>query len=448
VRVPGRRLAGIAGLAVAASLVPALSPLRAAGARLAYPPAKQGDVVQNYGAVAVADPYRWLENAEDPDTIRWVEAENALTRSYLDDPRRETIKARLTDRMNYSRISVPAKRGARYFFFRNSGLQNQWVLYVREGREGAERVLLDPNTLSADGTVALGGPAWTRDGALLGYSLSRSGSDRQEIHVRDVATGQDLAATVLWAKFSGATWAPDKTGFYYTRFPQPGTVPAGDENYFAKVFFHRLGEPQEKDALIFESPDNKEVLWGARLTLDGRYLILTGNQGASGKSEVWIADRKNGGKPERLFRGFADAYAYVGDAGGRLFFKTDKDAPLGRLVSVDAGHGVRDPVAVIAEGKEPLEAARIVNGQIVALRLVNACSRLSIHSLDGRELKQIDLPAMGSISSVQGEADDTEMFFDFTSFAYPSTPYRYDFKTGRRASSRTWTPGSRPAPTR
>jgi len=395
-----------------------------------YPPAKQGAIVQDYGAVKVADPYRWLENADDPDTVRWVEAENALTRSYVDGPRREAIKARITALLDFPRVSVPEKQGTRYFFTRNSGLQNQSVLYVREGLDGPERVLLDPNALSADGTVALVGTAPTQDGALLGYSLSRSGSDRQEIYVRDVATGKDLPDKVL-AKFTGIVWTPDKTGFYYTRFPQPGSVPAGDENYFAKVYFHRLGESQDKDTLVFESLDRKEVIWGANLTLDGRYLILSGNEGSSDKSEVWIADRTGDGKPALLFKGFADAYAYVGDADGRLFFMTDKGAPLWRLVAVDVAHGGREAAPVLAEGKERLESVSIVNEQIVVKRLKDASSRLSVHALDGREVAAIALPALGTISSITGEADDTEMFFDFTSFAYPSTPFRYDFKTGR-----------------
>ena len=395
-----------------------------------YPPAKKGTIVQDYGAVKVADPYRWLEDAADPETARWVDAENALTRSYLDGPRRDAIKARLTALLDFPRVSVPEKQGARYFFTRNSGLQNQSVLYVREGLNGQERVLLDPNALSPDGTVALVGTAPTQDGALLGYSLSRSGSDRQEIYVRDVTTGKDLPDKVL-AKFTAIIWTPDKAGFYYTRFPQPGSVPAGDENYFAKVYFHRLGDPQDKDTLVFETPDKKEVLWGANLTLDGRYLVITGNEGSSDKSEVWVADRKGDGKPGLLFKGFADAYTYVGDADGRLFFMTDRGAPLWRLVAVDVAHGGREAIPVIAEGKQRLESASIVNKQIVARRLENASNRLFVHGLDGREVASIPLPALGTISSVTGEADDTEMFFDFTSFAYPLTPFRYDFKTAR-----------------
>jgi prolyl oligopeptidase len=401
--------------------------------RLKYPEAKKGTVVQDYGTIKVADPYRWLEKADLPETVRWVDAENALTRSYLDGPRRDAIKTRLTELANYPRVSVPEKQGNRYFFTRNSGLQNQSVLYVREGPTGPERVLLDPNTLSADGTAALVSSAPTQDGTLLGYSISRSGSDQQEISVRDVGTGKDLADKVLWAKFTAITWTPDKAGFYYTRFPQPGSVPASDENYGAKVYFHRLGTGQDQDTLVFESPERKEVVWSASVTLDGRYLIVTGNEGSSDKSEVWVADRSHGDKPSLLFKGFADAYSYAGDADGRLYFVTDKDAALGRVVAVDVAHGSHEAVPVIAEGKDKLDFIAVVNHQIVVERLKDASSRLTLHDLDGKETKSVELPVLGTISTLTGDADDTEMFFDFASFAYPATPFRYDFKTGKTA---------------
>jgi len=430
--IPRRRRlrsgAAILGLTLAAATIP-LGIARAA--RLAYPPAQKSAVVQEYGGVKVADPYRWLEKADDPQTVAWVNAENALTRSYLDSPRREAIKARLTELINYPRVSAPEKQGSRYFFTRNSGLQNQSVLYVREGLDGPERVLLDPNALSPDGTVALGVTTPTQDGTLLGYSLSRSGSDRQELYVRDVATGKDRGDKVQWAKFSGITWTPDNSGFYYTRFAQPGTVPAGEENYSSKVYFHRLGEAQDRDTLVIESPERKEVVWEPSVTLDGRYLILAGYEGASSKTEVQVADRKGDGKPHLLFKGFADAWTFAGDAGGRLFFMTDKDAPLGRVVAVDVAHGGREALPVVAERKDKLEGATIVNGQVVVRWLQDASARLTIHDLDGTEKKQIELPALGTVETITGDPDDTEMSFDFTSFAYPRTPFRYDFKTGQ-----------------
>jgi prolyl oligopeptidase len=424
------RLLAIAGAVLLAAAVALLAPAARAD-RPKYPPARASDVVQDFGGVKVADPYRWLENADDPETARWVEAENALTRSYLDSPRRDAIKARLTQLIDYPRVSVAEKQGTRYFFTRNSGLQNQSVLYVREGLRGSERVLLDPNTLSPDGTVALDFTVPTQDGALVGYSLSRSGSDRQELYVRDVATGKDLPDKVMWAKFSALAWTPDKSGFYYSRYPQPGTVPAGDENYFSKVYFHRLGEPQDKDTLVIESPERKETLWTANLSLDGRYLVLTGYEGASDKTEVQVADRQGDGKPSLLFKGFADAWSFIGDSGGRLYFVTDKDAPLQRVVAVDVAHGGREPVPVVAQRAYKLDGATIVNHQVVVKWLEDANTRLTVHALDGTEVKQIALPALGTVEALTGDPDDTEMGFDFTSFVYARTPFRYDFKTGQ-----------------
>jgi prolyl oligopeptidase len=239
-------------------------------------------VVDDYHGTRVADPYRWLEEADSRETVRWVAEENALVREYVDGPARDAIRRRLAELYDYPRLSVPELRGGRYFYFRNTGLQDQSVLFVRE--DGRERVLLDPNTLSEDGTVALTLAAPTRDGRLLAYAISRSGSDRQEILVRDVETGRDLPDRVLWAKFTGISWTPRNEGFYYTRFPEPGTVPAGDESYFGKAFYHRLGRPQEEDALVYERPEDKELFPSAAVTRDGRWLVLSTAKGASGKA--------------------------------------------------------------------------------------------------------------------------------------------------------------------
>jgi prolyl oligopeptidase len=402
-----------------------------ARSRLAYPPARKAAVVDDYNGVKVADPYRWLENADDPETVAWVDQQNTLTRSLLDRPEREAIKKRLTELFDYPRLSVPTRRGDRYFYSRNSGLQNQSVLFVREGK-GPERVLLDPNTLSADGTVALHSAMTTRDGSLLAYSLSRGGSDREEIYVKDVATGQDRPDKLLWAKFTSLTWTPDKTGLYYQRFPVPGTVPPGDENYFGKVYFHRLGDPQGKDALVLEHPD-KDVTLGTDITRDGRFLVLTAFKGATNKTEVFVLDRQLGERTPRLLgftRGFADAWGFVGEDGGRFFFQTDKDAPLNRVVAVPAGQMAAQPIEIVPPGTDKLAFTTLVAHRLVLGRLKNASDRLYVHDLDGRLEKEIVLPTLGSIGGISGEADDDEMFLGFTSFTFPLTPYRYSFKDG------------------
>ncbi len=396
-----------------------------------YPAARKADVVDDYHGTRVADPYRWLEDADGPETVAWVAAENRLTASLLAGPEREAIKKRLEQLFDYPRVSVPERHAGRTFYARNTGLQNQAVVYVREGPAGAERVLLDPNGLSPDGTVALTAISVTRDGSLMAYTLAKSGSDRQEIFVRDVASGNDLLDHLLWAKFTTISWTPDKKGFFYTRFPEPGKVPAGDESYYARVHYHELGEPQDRDPLIYERPEQRELFCQGVATRDGRLLLLLVSQGSSEKSEVFVRDLTVPGAPIRpVFTGFADAWNFVDEVDGRFFFLTDKAAPLGRVMAVDLGKGETSPVEVLAEGTDKLEAAAIVNRTLVALRLRNASSRVELHSLDGKALRAIDLPALGSVVGLTGEPDDDEMFLGFSSFTHPATPFRYEFKTG------------------
>jgi prolyl oligopeptidase len=382
-------------------------------------------VVDDYHGTRVADPYRWLEDADSPETGRWVAEENALVREYLDGPARDAIRRRLAELYDYPRLSVPERRGGCYFYFRNSGLQDQSVLFVREG--GKERVLLDPNTLSADGTVALTLAAPTRDGRLLAYAISRSGSDRQEILVREVETGRDLPDRVLWAKFTGISWTPGNAGFYYTRFPEPGTVPAGDESYFGKAFYHRLGRPQDEDTLVYERPEDKELFPSAAVTRDGRWLVLSTAKGASGKAEIRIRDLRRPEAAEMaLFTGFEHDVSFVDEVGGRFFFRTDEEAPRGRVVAVDVLNG-GVPAEIVGQGKDKLEGVAIVHKTLVAHRLRDASSRLELHELDGRFLREIPLPGLGTVAGLTGEPDDDEAFLAFTSFTEPSTPYRWDF---------------------
>jgi prolyl oligopeptidase len=381
--------------------------------------------VDDYHGTRVADPYRWLEDADLPETLRWVEEENALLRRTLDGPVRDALRRRLAELYDYARLSVPELRGGRHFYFRNTGLQDQSVLFVREG--GAERILLDPNTLSPDGTVALTLAAPTRDGRLLAYAISRSGSDRQEILVRDVVTGRDLPDRVLWAKFTGISWAPGNQAFYYTRFPEPGAVPSGDENYFGKVYLHRRGRSQGEDDLVYERPEDKELFPAASVTRDGRYLVLSTARGASGKAEIHVRDLQAPGSPLLpLFTGFLHDVSFVDEVEGRFFFRTDEGASRGRVVAADLARGPA-AVEVLPEGKDKLEGVAIVHRTLVVHRLRDASSRLELHDLDGRFLREIPLPGLGTVAGLTGEPDDPEMFLGFTSFTEPATPYRWDF---------------------
>jgi prolyl oligopeptidase len=301
-----------------------------------YPKTTTVDQIDDYHGTRVADPYRWLEEDLAPDTMAWVDAQNALTRSILDGPRRDTIRARLAELYNYPRTGLPQKRGRRYFFTHNTGLQNQPVLHVREGVSGDARVLLDPNALATDGTAALTALEPDEQGDLLAYGLSKSGSDVQEIRVRDIASGLDRDDRLDWVKFATIAWLRDSSGFYYTRFPAPGTVVAGDENYFQRVYFHRLGDPQDRDRLICERTDDKEIVFAVDLSDDDRYLVISSNKGSSDKSEVHVVDRHAAdAAPKPLFTGFASAYELIDAVTGRLFFKTDEQAPMGRVIAVD-----------------------------------------------------------------------------------------------------------------
>ncbi len=402
----------------------------------AYPPAAKGDVSDDYFGTRVADPYRWLEKADDPATTTWVAAENSLTRSALDRPERDAIKARLTELYDYPKISIPEKKGNRYFFFKNTGLQNQSVYYVQEGPASEPRALIDPNTMSTDGTVALTNTSPTKDGRLVGYAVSRSGSDRQEISVRDVATGKDLPDKIVWVKFSNIAWTPDGKGFFYTRYPQPGTVPAGEEHYFPKLYYHRLGDPEDKDAMFFEKPTDKEVTIGGYVTYDGRWLVILPGKGASNKTEVWALDlSKKGAKPVAVFTGYDNAYAPAEVVDGRLYTTTDRDAPLGRVIAVDLNRLPKDNrdapfVELVPQGKDTIQSAYIVNKKLLVRHLRNASTALDVRSLSGKLEKEIALPGIGSVGGISGDADQTEMYVAYSSFTQPPTNFRYDFGKG------------------
>jgi prolyl oligopeptidase len=405
-----------------------------------YPPAAKGDVVEDYHGTKVADPYRWMEKADDPATATFVEAENALTRKVLDRPGRAAIEKRLTELYNYPKIGVPRHRGPYYFFTRNAGLQNQSVYYVQKGLAGEPRALIDPNTLSTDGTVALTNTSPSRDGKLLGYALSKSGSDRQEIFVRDVATGKDLPDHLQWMKFSPITWTKDGKGFYYSHLPVPGTVPAGDEHYFPKLYYHRLGEPQEKDRLVFEKPGEKEVGVSSDISWDGRWLMLLASKGASNKTEVQVVDlTKPGFKPALVFKGFDHGYNVAEVVNGRLYAWTDRDAPMGRMVTVKLGalrSGSQTEAlftTVVPETKDKLTFGAIMSKTLVLNYLHNASTAITIRDLSGKHPADLALPGIGTVNTTSGEYADKEIFFGFASFTVPSTIYRYEIPTRKLA---------------
>ena len=399
-----------------------------------YPVAKKIDQVDDYHGVKVADPYRWLEELDSQDTRNWVEAENQITFSFLESiPARSAIKDRLTKLWNYEKYGVPFKEGSRYFYTRNSGLQNQSVLYTVASLDGTPKEVLDPNTLSTDGTVALSGMQVSNDGKLLAYSLSASGSDWQEWKVRDVETGRDLADDLKWVKFSGASWAHDDSGFYYSRYDEPKGDSLKDTNYFQKVYFHKLGTPQSDDVLVYERPDQKDWLFSGSVTEDGNYLVLAIYQGTDSKNRVYYKDLKNkNSEVVKLLDGFDAAYSFVGNNGSRFWFQTDLQSPRGKIIEIDVTKpALENWKVLVPESKEALQSSTYVNHKFILNYLKDAYTQVRVHDAAGKLLSEVQLPGIGSAEGFGGKATSTETFYSFTGFTTPTTIYRYDTVTGK-----------------
>ncbi|MGC2261298.1 MAG: prolyl oligopeptidase family serine peptidase [Candidatus Sulfotelmatobacter sp.] len=402
--------------------------------KLDYPKAKRVDQVDDYHGTKVADPYRWLEDTDSPDTLAWVQAENKLTFGYLDQiPYRKAIHDRLTKLWNYERFGVPEQRGGRYFYQHNNGLQNQSVLLVAESLNAEPRILLDPNTLSADGTVALSGEAISDDGKLLAYGTAASGSDWMEWHVRDIDSGKDLSDLIKWVKFSGASWTKDGKGFYYSRYAEPKhDASMRDANYFQKLYYHRLGTTQAEDQLIYERPDNKELGFNGTVTDDGRYLIITVWQGTSPKNRLYYKDlAQPDSQVVKLLDAFDAQYEFVDNDGPVFWFKTDLDAARSRLIAIDTRTPERARwKTIIPESAETMQSVSVIDNKFLVEYLKDARTEVRVHDLEGKLLRSIDLPGIGTAEGFTGKRKDKETFYAFTSFTVPTTIYRYDPEKG------------------
>jgi len=401
---------------------------------LVYPSSSRIDQVDEYHATKVADPYRWLEDPDSEATKAWVEAQNKVTFGYLGEiPTREQIKQRLTQLWDYEKFGIPFKEGDRYFYFKNDGLQNQSVLYTLISLDAEPRVLIDPNQLSEDGTVALSGIAISEDGKLMAYGLSTSGSDWQEWKVRDVETGVDLIDYLKWIKFSGASWTQNSQGFFYSRYDEPNEkTKLEDVNYFQKLYYHQLGKPQSEDVLIYQRPDQKEWGFNGGVTEDGRYLIISVSQGTDPKNLVFYQDLTN---PDasivELISEFEASYSFIDNEGSVFWFRTDLDAPRGRIIAIDTSNPVREQwQEVIPQAAETLEGVGLLNNQFVADYLKDAQTQIKIFDLKGSFIREVALPAIGSAGGFGGKRYDTETFYSFTSFTTPATIYRYDMVSG------------------
>lgn len=410
---------------------------------LTYPPSHKSDQVDNYHGTSVADPYRWLENPDSAETRTWIEAENKVTFAYLNEiPVKEKIKQRLTKLWNYERYSIPFKEGGsledssseRYFYFKNDGLQNQSVLYTLKTLDAKPKVLLDPNKLSEDGTVALSGLSISNNGQLLAYGLSTSGSDWQEWKVRDIETGEDLKDQLQWIKFSGVSWTNDNQGFFYSRYDEPQEkTKLEDVNYYQKLYYHRLGTPQSEDLLIYHRPDQKEWGFSGEVTEDGKYLIISVWLGTDSKNLVFYKDLANpNAEVVELINNFEADYSFIEHDNTVFYFRTDLKAPRGRVIAIDTKKSAPENwQEIIPQSAETLEGVSILNNQFVADYLKDARSQFKIFDLKGALVREVELPGLGSVGGFDGKRYDTETFYSFTSFTTPGTIYRYDMVTGK-----------------
>jgi prolyl oligopeptidase len=402
---------------------------------ITYPAAPTGSVVDTQFGVKVADPYRWLENdvRNDKQVEAWVTAENQVTDAFLAKlPLRNIFKQRMTALYDYERFGIPDKKGAHYFYTRNSGLQNQSVLYVRDGAKGDARQLIDPNGWSKDGATALAEWTPSDDGKLLAYAIQDGGTDWRSVRLMDVATGKILPDELKWLKYSGSvSWAKDGSGFFYSRYPAPAagkTFQNATLNH--RVYFHKLGTPQSADRLIYSTPANPKFSHYAQVSDDGRWLVISTSL-AGDENDVHVMDlRKPGMKPIALFTGMKNQWNFVGNEGSRFYFSTDEGAPLKRVVAVDAIRRIA-PVTVIPEGKQALDGVSLIGGKLIASYLVDAKSEVRVYGLNGDRHSTIALPGIGTVSGFNGKISDPETFFAFTSFNRPATIYRYDAATGQ-----------------
>jgi prolyl oligopeptidase len=400
--------------------------------RYNYPPTRAEDLIEDLHGVQVPDPYRWMEDLETEELRQWIEAQNDLTFDLLDSsPLRSEIRERMTALWNYEKYSPPAKKAGRYFYFYNDGLQNQSVLYWMADLDDEPKVLIDPNTLSADGTVALSGAAISRDGQYLAYGVADAGSDWQTWHVRRVADGEDLADQVDWVKFSGASWDAASEGFFYSRYDAPEGEALKQANYFHKLYYHKLGTDQSEDVLVYDRPDQKGWLFNAGVSEDGRYLVINVSHGTAAENAVFIKDLTDpAGEVLELLPDFDAEYVFVGNAGPKLYFRTDLDAPMQRLVAVGLAHPTpADWVEVIPEDADKLEFVDFVGGGFICTYLHDAADEVRFFKQDGTPDGTLELPGPGTVMGFGGRSDDTETFYQFTSFTMPGTVYHLDLAT-------------------
>jgi prolyl oligopeptidase len=394
-----------------------------------YPQTKKIIHTDNYHGTIVPDPYRWLEDNNSVETHSWVETQNKITFDYLDKiPYREKIKNRLTELWNYEKYSAPSKIGNRYIFSKNDGLQEQNVYYIQEGLDGEPVVFLDPNKFSNDGSVSLAGLSFSNDYKYVSYMISKGGSDWREIFVMDAYSKELLDDHIKWSKFSGMAWYKD--GFYYSRYTEPKQ---GEElkqsNEFQKLFYHKIGTPQENDFLVWEDKENPKRLFGASVTDDENYLFINVSQGSSSYNGIMFKDLRKNGEIKWLFDKFDAQYNIVDNLNDKFLVQTNLDSPNRKIVLVDPNNPSKENwQTLIPESKDVIQGVSLLGGKLIVTYLKDATSKISVFDTEGKYLYDVKLPTLGSVGGFGGKKEDTETFYTFTSFTYPPTIYKYDVK--------------------
>jgi prolyl oligopeptidase len=402
--------------------------------KLVYPSTRKVDTINDYFGTKVADPYRWLEDDKSPETGEWVKAQNAVTYDYLSKiPFRNKIKERLTKIWNFEKRSAPFKKRNYYFFFKNDGIQNQSILYVQEGLNGTPKVLLDPNTLAADGTASLGDLAISKDARYLGYSINRAGSDWSEIYVMEIKSGKKLVDELKWVKFSGIAWKDD--GFYYSAYdaPKKGGSELSNKNEYHKIFYHKVGEPQNKDILVYEDKQHPLRNFSASTTEDQTLLLIYGSESTSGTSLAVKELDKPNSTFTSLIDNFENNYTVVDNIGSKLLVLTDKGASKYQLLKIDihAKPAYENWKKIIPESEDLLESVSICDGKIVAKYLKDVTTRLYVFDINGKKENEIQLPGLCKVDAFDGDKDDSLAFFSYNTFTAPPVIYKYNISNNK-----------------
>lgn len=402
---------------------------------LSYPETRTTDVVDSQFGVDVADPYRWLEDdvRVNPEVADWVKAQNAVSDAYLDSlPGRDILAGRMKSLFDYERFGLPRKAGSSYFYTRNDGLQNQSVLYARDGLDGQSRVLIDPNLWAKDGATALDNWVPSKDGNKLAYLIQDGGSDWRTIKVLDVESGNVLEDEIKWAKFTGLDWLGNN-GFLYSRFPEPKKGAAFQSlNLNQTVYYHKIGTDQASDIPVYATPDRPELNHSADMTHDGQWVVVKSSSGTDDRYELHIIPVGKGDwKSQALVTGFDYEWKLINGMGDELWFITNKDAPKGKIVKIDLSSKNRAFVDVVAEREATLSSAQLVGDRLILSYMQDAKSVADVIDLSGKPVRHIELNAIGTASGFTGEPGDPETFYNFSSFNQPGAIYRFDSNTGK-----------------